>query len=223
MGSECRGLMAAPAPAQTEAAPVGTLRMRGPEGLSIEVAGDATVADVRAAVRAAGRPARALTFCDEPLDASARLVDLAIYDDAEFGIAPCQHWRLRLERHGAGRALHCLDCEEWAEVHLRGEFAVELARMPRMGFFYPEERPHARRYRGPIEEVASSMLTMRTSGQPRPASAMLAAWRAARSPEALTACLHPVGSRPSVSRMTCSKCRQACERVMAANLGGERI
>jgi len=217
MGGVCRRIKNTAAPAEAPAAP--TIRMRGPDGLRVEIAGDATVADVLDATRAAGRPARALTFCDEPLDPDARLVDLSICDDAEYGIAPCQHWRLRLERHKAGRALHCLDCHETAEVHLRGDFAIEVARMPRMGWYYPEEQPHVRRYRGPIEEVASSMLTMRTSGQPRPASAMLAAWREARSPEALAACLHPVGSRPCVSRMTCSKCGQSCERVMAADVG----
>jgi hypothetical protein len=197
MGGVCLGRLAAPAPPAPSAppAPRPIVVMRGPEGMRVPVPDDATVDDLLRATRRAGLPARALTFCYAPMPPGARLADLGMCDDAEFGVAPCHHWRLQLERRST-YVLHCQDCDAWNDVN------------PRI-FIGVEPRPVGDR-RGK-DEMAASLIVSRDHS--REALGMLDAWAGARTQDAVAACRHPLAWRYTTTTMTCAKCRATCSRV----------
>ena len=195
MGSVCLGRHATAAPAAPAAAkPV--VVMRGPEGLRVPVTDEATVEDLLRATRLAGCPARSLTFCYEPMPLGARLADLGICDDAEFGVAPCHHWRLHLRRRSTRYDIHCADCDAWADANPAYFIGVDPRRI-------------GAAYRG-AEGAASLIVSWNHS---RDAVEMLTAWNAARTLDALAVCQHPLAWRYTTSTMTCMKCMQECPRV----------
>jgi len=216
MGSECCGLSKASAsPSRKAEPPLERLRLRGPDGLLVQVAGDATVADVLAATRASGRPARALKFCDEPVDPSARLVDLGIYDDAEFGVASCAHWRLRLTSgiQQPRGILSCPDCD-----------AIS-ASTTGIGFFTKDSNERASfcmsifaRSRGDRIVVTSLPHHVEESDE---TIDLLRAWWSADTPEAIAVCQHPVRRCPHRWCVACCKCGAQCriDAMIARPLG----
>ena len=224
MGSECLSgmsgrieheqqaaekLSATPAPdREPEPEPI---RMRGPEGLVIEVAGNSTVGDLLAATQRAGCRARRLTFCDERLAIESRLVDLGIYDDAEFGIVPCAHWRLRVVCRDplAQSCLGTLRCPDCDAITSTNPIAYHL-----VDSFRTQTSLFARNARG----------TYLIFPEGAAATDLLGAWRAARGPEAMAACAHPIMWCPRPSSVECCKCGWAGRLIEMINrppeLGG---
>jgi len=170
------------------------IRMRGPEGLVIEVAGNSTVGDLLAATQRAGCRARRLTFCDERLATESRLVDLGIYDDAEFGIVPCAHWRLRVvckdpRAPSCLGTLRCQDCDAITRTNPIAYHLVDFSFLTQTSLF--------------ARNVGGTYLISRESAV---ATELIDAWRAERGPEAMAACAHPVMWCPRPSRVECCKC-----------------